>query len=81
MRVNANKSAIIHFRGKSCLPCDSQFFIMDEAIPVVTKCKFLGCDVIDHFLDLNSVVVDRTKAGRRAFCFLLRGLIGSWDAV
>ena len=40
---------------------------MDEAIPVVTKCKFLGCDIIDQFLDLNSVVVDRAETGRRAF--------------
>ena len=48
---------------------------------MVTKCKFLGCDIIDQFLDLNSVVVDRAEAGRRAFCSLLRGSIGSWDAV
>jgi len=56
MSVNADTSAIIYFRRKSCLSCDSQFSIVGEAIPVVTKCKFLGGNIFDQFLDLNSVV-------------------------
>ena len=60
--MQIRKSAIIHFRRKSCLPCHSQFSIVGEAIPVITTCTYLGC-FIDHFLDLNSVVVDRAEAG------------------
>ena len=43
MKVNAEKSAIIHFRRKSCLPCDHQFSIMGEVIPMVSNYKYLGC--------------------------------------
>ena len=73
MNVNADTSAIIYFRGKSYLPCDSQFSIVGEAIPVVTKCMFLGRGIIDQFLDSNTVVVNRTEAGRRALGSLLGG--------
>ena len=58
MKANMEKSAIIHFRRKSCLSCDHQISIMGEVIFMVTKYKYLGC-VIDKFLDLNSMVDDR----------------------
>ena len=37
MKVNAEKSAIIHFRKKSCLQWDHKFFIEGEVIPMVSK--------------------------------------------
>ena len=43
MKVNAETSVIIHFRRKSCLQCDNEFSIGGEAIPVVTKYKYLRC--------------------------------------
>ena len=46
MKVNVEKSAIIHFRKKSCLQWDHEFSIGGEVIPIVTKYKYLGC-VID----------------------------------
>ena len=80
MRVTADKSAIIHFRRKSCLPCDSQFSIVGEAIPVVTKCKCLASDVIDQFLDLNWWLTGlRLVEGPLVPCS--GGSVGSWDAV
>lgn len=69
MSVNADVSAMIYFRRKSCLSCDAQFFIVSE----VTKCKFAGGDGIDQFLDLNSIVVDTAEAGSRALGSLLWG--------
>ena len=72
MKVNAEKSAIIHFRRKSCLQTGHEFSIGGEVIPVVAKYKYLGC-VIDEFLDLNAMVDDRVEAGRRALGSLLRG--------
>ena len=80
MTVNADKSAIIYFRRKSCLSCDSQFSIVGEAIPVVTKCKCLGSDVIDQFLDLNWWLTGlRLVEGPLVPCS--GGSVGSWDAV
>ena len=72
MKVNVEKSAIIHFRKKSCLQWDHEFSIGGEVIPMVTKYKYLGC-VIDEFFDLNAMVDDRVEAGRRALGYLLRG--------
>ena len=72
MKVNAEKSAIIHFRRKSCVRCDHEFSIGGEVIPVVTEYKYLGC-VVDEFMDLNAMVDDRAEAGRRALGSLLRG--------
>ena len=43
MKVNAEKSANIPFRRKSCLQCDYEFSIGGEVIPVVTKYKYLKC--------------------------------------
>ena len=40
MKVNAEKSAIIHFRNKSCLQWDHEFSIGGEVIPMVTKYKY-----------------------------------------
>ena len=60
MKVNAEKSAIIHFRRKSCLQSGYEFSIGGEVIPVVAKYKYLGC-VIDEFLDLNAMVDDRLR--------------------
>ena len=73
MKVNAEKSAIIHFRKKSCLQWDHEFSIGGEVIPMVTKYKYLGC-VIDEFFDLNAMVDDQVEAGRRALGYLLQGL-------
>ena len=70
--MNAEKSAIIHFRRKSCLQTGHEFSIEGEVIPVVAKYKYLGC-VIDEFLDLNAMMDDRVEAGRRALGSLLRG--------
>ena len=61
----------------SRMPCDHQFSIKGEIIPVVTKYKYLGC-VIDEFLDLNSMVDDRAEAGRRTMGSLLQGLGLQW---
>ena len=82
MRVNAEKSAIIHFRRKSCLQTGHEFSIGGEVIPVVAKYKYLGC-VIDEVLDLNAMMDDRVEAGRRALGSLLRGAqsIYCWGVV
>ena len=72
MKMNVEKSAIIHFRKKSCLQTGHEFSIGGEVIPVVAKYKYLGC-VIDEFLDLNAMVDDRVEAGRRALGSLLWG--------
>ena len=70
--MNAEKSAIIHFRRKACAKCDHQFSIGGEAIPVVAKYKCLGC-ATDEYPDLNAMVDDRAEAGRRALGSLLQG--------
>ena len=69
---SVKKSAIIHFRKKSCLQWDHEFSIGGEVITMVTKYKYLGY-VIDEFFDLNAMVDDRVEAGRRALGYLLRG--------
>jgi len=43
MKLNADKSAIIHFRKKSCLQWDHELSIGRKVIPMVTKYKYLGC--------------------------------------
>ena len=72
MKVNAKKSAIVHFRRKLCVRCDHEFSIGGEVIPVVTEYKYLGC-VVDELMDLNATVDDRAEVGRRALGSLLRG--------
>ena len=74
--MNAEKSAIIHFRRKSCAKCDHQFSNGGEAIPVVAKYKYMGC-VIDEYLDLNAMADDRAEASRRALGSLLGVLMQS----
>ena len=59
MKVNVEKSSIIHFRKKSCLQWDHEFSIGGEVIPTVTKYKDLG-GVIDEFLDMNAMVDDES---------------------
>ena len=41
MKFNAEKSAIIHFRKKSCLQWEHEFSIGREVITMVTKYKYL----------------------------------------
>ena len=72
MKVNVEKSAIIHFRRKLCVRCDHYFSIGGEVIPVVTEYKYLEC-VVDELMDLNAMVDDRDEAGRRALGSLLWG--------
>ena len=71
MRVNVEKSAIIHFRDRSCEQCQDKFVVNGEVIPLVSSYKYLGC-CVNEFLDLNDMVVDRVEAGRRAANLLLQ---------
>ena len=73
MRVNVEKSAIIHFRDRSCEQCQDKFVVNGEVIPLVSSYKYLGC-CFNEFLDLNDMVVDRVEAGRRAANLLLQSV-------
>jgi hypothetical protein len=76
MKVNIEKSAVIHFRRRSAERCRRDFIIGGEVVPLVSTYKYLGC-YINEFLDLNVMVADRVEAGRKAASLLLQQMRSS----
>ena len=50
MKVNVEKSAIIHFRKKSCLQWDNEFSIGREVIPMVQSTSTWGASLMSFLI-------------------------------
>ena len=65
VKINTEKSGIMHSRKRTIERSHIRFAIGDREIPMVAEYKYLGC-VIDEFLDLNSMVECRARMGKNA---------------
>ena len=71
VRINVEKSAMMHIRKKRVDRCAATFKIGMDEIPWVSSYKYLGC-VIDEFLDCSRIVEHRVKLGSQALGAWLR---------
>ena len=71
VRINVEKSAMMHMRKKRVDRCEATFKIGMDEIPWVSSYKYLGC-VIDEFLDCSRMVEHRVKLGSQALGAWLR---------
>ena len=69
VKINVQKSGIMHIRQKKMERADVRYVIDNVEIPVVSKYKYLGC-VIDEHLELNDMVEEKAMAGKKA--------LGAW---
>ena len=69
MKINVQKSGIMHIRQKKMERADVWYVIDNVEIPVVSQYKYLGC-VIDEYLELNDMVEEKAMAGKKA--------LGAW---
>ena len=69
MKINVQKSGIMHIRQKKMERADVRYVIDNVEIPVVSQYKYLGC-VIDEYLELNDMVEEKAMAGKKA--------LGAW---
>ena len=69
MKINAEKTKIIHFRGPSKTPTDAIFRCGREILSRTDKYKYLGLWLTEH-LDLNYMAKEVAKAAHRALGLL-----------
>ena len=69
VKINVNKSGIMHVRQKRVAKTDVQYVIDNEEIPMVEQYKNLDC-VVDEHLELKNMVEERALAGKKA--------LGAW---
>ena len=69
VKINVQKSGIMHIRQKKMERTDVRYVIDNVEIPVVSQYKYLGC-VIDEHLELNDMVEEKAVVGKKA--------LGAW---
>ena len=67
MKINVQKSGIMHVRKKAVPRCNVSYVVNGEEIPYVSM--YLGC-VVDEHLTLNEMVEDKATTGRKT--------LGAW---
>ena len=65
MRVNTNKSKVIHYRIKSQDRTKEEFIFGSKALEVVSRYKYLGL-VLDEFLNYETTAAILSESGGRA---------------
>ena len=48
MRVNSDKTQVVHFRGKRVRKTECKFYLGANQISVVEKYQYLGCTITEH---------------------------------
>ena len=65
LQLNIKKSQIVHFRNKCRKKTDSEFYVGQSKLGIVSSYKYLGIS-LNEFLDYNVCAQELAEAGGRA---------------
>ena len=80
MNVNIGKTKIIHFRKKSVLRTEFEFYLGNSKLEICENYKYLGV-VLNEFVDFTETSNVLSEAAGRAFSSLVSNLYNKVDVM